>query len=341
MERNTLKNSKINKNSFLFYIVYIILSILLCSFVINIDWFYFSSLKYELDTYTYERLLDSGGYDPTFLYGKSLLELLTSEFIWSMLLTYLNKFFTSNLIISILIPCIVIFSYSFYISKKSNYFYIMLLMHPICFMFYLNQLRLAFAFAIFYLIIIFFRSKLKFFLLPLLFFIHTSMVFFLFVFFAIEYIINLKTSEFKKIIYLMALGGISAYITGPLVSNILSFLGDRRADHYSTDEWQTSILTSLYCMLFILVICLNFIMVKSKKINFELSTSIVFFFMVAISPMLTGGYPFRFLSAVFPIVIVSFYYLNNIFKCLSIFTLLIIGFYMGLFQLNLVRYFGF
>lgn len=340
MERNTLKNSKINKNSFLFYIVYIFLSILLCSFIINIDWFYFSSLRYELDTYTYERILESGGYDPTFLYGKSLLELLTSEVIWSILLTYVNKFFTSNFIVFILIPCLIIFSYSFYISKKSNYFYIMLLIHPICLMFYLNQLRLAFAFAAFYLIIVFFRGRLKFFLLPLLFFVHTSMVFFIFVFFVINYIINLKISEFKKIIYLMALGGISAYITGPFVSNILYFLGDRRADSYSTDEWQTSILTSFYCMFFILVICLNFVVVKSKKINFELSTSIVFFFMVAISPIVTGGYPFRFLSAVFPVVIVSFYYLNSVFKYLSIFTLLIIGFYIGLFQLNLVRYFG-
>ena len=340
MERSTLKPLTINKNSFLFYIINILFSIGLCLFIINIDWFYFSPLRYELDTYTYERILDSGGYNPDFLYDKSLIELLTSEVIWSILLTYINKFFTSRFVIFVFIPCVIIFSYSFYISKKSNNFYTIMLMHPIGLMFYLNQLRLAFAFAIFYLIVIHFRRKLKLFLLPLLFFIHTSMVFFVFVFFVIQYIVNLKVSEFKKIFYLIALGGASAYITGPFVSNILSFLGDRRADGYSTDQWQTSPLTSLYCIFFILLICLNFVIVKSKKINFELSTSIVFFFMVAISPIMTGGYPFRFFSAVFPIVVVSFYYLNNTFKYLAISILLVIGFYMGLSQLNLVRYFG-
>lgn len=340
MEKNTLKYLRIRRNNFLFYTASVLFSIALCAFIVNVDWFYFSNLRYELDTYTYERMLDSGAYDLGAIYNKSLIELLTSEAIWSITLSYANKFFTSEFIIFTLIPCAVIFSYAFYINRRSNILYLILLIHPIGLMFYLNQLRLAFAFAIFYLTIIFFKGKLKFLIFTLLFFIHTSMVFFITIFLIIKYIINLKISEFKKISYLMALGGFSAYITGPFISNVLYFLGDRRANDYSTDQWQTSILTSLYCICFILIISLNFVMAKSKKINFEISVSVVFFFMVAISPIMTGGYPFRFLSAVLPIIIVSFYYLNNVFKYLSIFTFVSIGFYIGLFQLNLIRYFS-
>lgn len=341
MGKDNLKTFKANTDVFLFYIRYVLISILMCIIIMNVDWFYFSSLKYELDTYTYERILDSGGYDIAQLYNNSIVDLITSEIIWSFFLTYFNNFFTSSFIIFVFVPCLIIFSYCLYISKKSSIFYTILLMHPIGFMFYLNQLRLAFAFAIFYLIILYFRKRTRFFLLPLLFFIHTSMVFFVLIFFIIKYIINLNTSEIKKIVYLIALGASSAYITGPFISSILSFLGDRRADIYSTDEWQTSILTSVYCIYFILIIFMNFIVVKSKKINFELSTSIVFFSMVAISPIMTGGYPFRFFSAVFPIVLVSFYYLNHVFKYSSIIILIVIGFYMGLYQLNLIRYLGF
>lgn len=207
-------------------------------------------------------------------------------------------------------------------------------------MFYLNQLRLAFAFAVFFVLATFIKDRKIFLIAPFLFLIHTSMAFFIFVFYLIDYIVRSKVSEYKKILYLVILGMISAFVTGPLGSLILGALGDRRADDYSSDQWQTSALTSLYCAAFVIIIISNFIFVKSKKINFELSTSLVFFSFVVISPVFTGGYPFRFLSAVFPIIIVSFYYLDNIFKISAITLIISVGIYMALYQMNIGNLIG-
>lgn len=335
-----MKKLMVNRQKFIFSILYILFTIALCSFVLTFDWFEYSSIKYQLDTFVYERMLDAGIYHQQLTLDNGLISLVSSEVLWASILVFINKFFGSNYIFFTLIPGIIFICYSFFINKKSTPFYIFLLLHPIAVMFYLNQLRLAFAFAVFFVLAAFIKDRKIFLIAPFLFLIHTSMAFFIFVFYLIDYIVRLKISEYKKLLYLVILGMISAFVTGPLGSLILGALGDRRADDYSSDQWQTSGLTSLYCAAFVIIIISNFIFVKSKKINFEMSTSIVFFSFVVISPVFTGGYPFRFLSAVFPIVIVSFYYLDGIFKISAITLIISVGIYMALYQMNIGNLIG-
>lgn len=335
-----MKKLMVNRQSFLFSILYILFTIALCSLVLSFDWFEYSSIKYQLDTFIYEFLLDVGVYHRQLTMDEGLLPLVTSEVLWASILVFINKFFTSKYIFFTLIPGVVFVCYSFFIYRKSTPFYIFLLLHPIALMFYLNQLRLAFAFALFFILAVFIKNRKIFFVAPFLFLIHTSMAFFIFIFYLIDYLVRSKISEYKKLLYLVVLGIVSAFVTGPFASLVLGSLGDRRAGDYATDEWQTSLLTSLYCAVFVIIIISNFIFIKSKKINFELSTSIVFFSFVVISPVFTGGYPFRFLSAVFPIIIVSFYYLDGIFKASAVTLIIIIGIYMALFQMNIANLIG-
>ncbi|NUF63074.1 hypothetical protein HUN35_08765 [Acinetobacter bereziniae] len=167
-----------------------------------------------------------------------------------------------------------------------------------------------------------------------LFLIHSSFIIFWFSFFFIEFILSKKFNNSKTILILIVFGVILAFITGPFISEILNFIGDRRADLYSGNLWQTSFLTSLYCLCFVAIIYMNYWFKNDKKVDFELSVSVVFFSMVAVSPIFLGGYPFRFLSAVFPIVILSFSHLKNKYQLAAYLMLSIIGIYMGFVQLG-------
>ncbi|WP_437434785.1 EpsG family protein, partial [Acinetobacter bereziniae] len=109
-------------------------------------------MKYQLDSFTYQQMLDSGAYADTLINSFNFVKLLTSEPLWSIFLIFLNKFFSSYFVVFYLIPFLIILLYAKYIYKNSNFFLIFFLIHPIALMFFLNQLRLAFAMAIFLLI---------------------------------------------------------------------------------------------------------------------------------------------------------------------------------------------
>ncbi len=46
-----------------FLLVIALISMLDLLIVFNINWFQFTSLQYDLDTFTYEKMLDSGAYN--------------------------------------------------------------------------------------------------------------------------------------------------------------------------------------------------------------------------------------------------------------------------------------
>lgn len=331
---------KINQKKIINFILMIVTISILALMVFNINWFQFSSLQYDLDTFTYERMLDSGAYN-------NIMESLNSsvwlviEPGWAFFLTELNKYFSSHSIIFIIIPFLILISYSLFLYRYSNYLYILFLLHPIALMFYLNQLRLAFAFCIFYIFFLFFKNKKKFFFFSFfLFLIHTSFFIFWTVFLYVEFILSRKRSNIYKFC-MVFIGGISlAFLTGPAIGMVLTALGDRRAETYSDSQWQTSFLTSLYCLAFILIILLNFYFNKTKKVTFEQLCTLFFLTMVVVSPIFLGGYPFRFLSAIFPIMLISFYQLDRVFSFYSTVLLMLIGIYIGFFQLNWIKILG-
>ncbi len=331
---------KINLKQIIKFLLIIASISMLSLIVFNINWFQFTPLQYELDVFTYEKMLDSGAYN-NIIESLNYSVWLVVEPGWAFLLIELNKYFSSHNIIFIIIPFIILASYSFLLCRYSNYLYIFFLLHPIALMFYLNQLRLAFAFCIFYIFFLFFKNKKYFFFFSFfLFLIHTSFLIFWAVFLYIEFILSRKRNNIYKFC-MVFIGGISlAFLTGPAIGMILTALGDRRAENYSDSLWQTSFLTSLYCFAFILIILLNFYFNKLKKITFEQLCTLFFLAMVVVSPVLVGGYPFRFLSAIFPIMLISFYQLDRIFSFYSIVLLMLIGVYIGFFQLNWIQILG-
>lgn len=333
-------NLKISLKQTINFLLMIATISMLALMVFNINWFQFTSLQYELDTFTYEKMLDIGAYNNS-IESLNFAAWFVTEPGWALFLVELNKYFSSHIIIFFIIPFIILVSYSILLYRYSNYLYIFFLLHPIALMFYLNQLRLAFAFCIFYIFFLFFKNKkYLYFFTFFLFLIHTSFFIFWAVFLYIEYLLSRKRDNVYKF-YMIFIGGISlAFLTGPAIGMILTAIGDRRAEAYSDSLWQTSFLTSLYCLAFILIILLNFYFNKSKKITFEQLCTLFFLAMVVVSPILVGGYPFRFLSAIFPIMLISFYQLDRIFSFYSTILLMFIGIYIGFFQLNWVKILG-
>lgn len=327
----------LNLKKIVHFLLFFALIILLTILVFNINWFALTPMQYELDTFTYQSMLDSGMYESLISNDLNILGKLITEPAWSFILVWLNHFLSSETIIFFIIPFLILISYSVYLYKNSNLLYILFLMHPIALMFYLNQLRLAFVFCIFFLLCGFLKNKKTlYFFSFFLFLIHTSFLIFLVVFLFIEFLLSINKSNIYKI-GVTLLGAIFiAFLTGPALSIILEILGDRRADAYENGVWQTSLLTSSYCLIFIFIFIFNFHFNKRKIISFEQMCAIFFLAMVVVSPIFVGGYPFRFLSAIFPIMLISFYQLDRIYNILAVLILIFIGFYIGFFQLNWV-----
>lgn len=321
--------------------IFLLLTILLALLVFNVSWFNYTPLKYELDTFTYERVLDHGGYDLNFN-ELNLLEFLSGEPVWALFVKFLNSFVSSEVIFFIIIPFLTLLSYSLYIYRNSSHVFILFLIHPITLMFYLNQLRLAFAFCIFFIIyIVFKKNKNKiFFFSFFLFLLHSSFITFWFVFLFVDYVSSRNKTEVHKISLAIVGSFFLAFLTGPALSIILGFLGDRRAESYNNNIWQTSLLTAFYCLILVSIFYLNFYFNKLKKLSFEQLCTVFFLAMVIFSSFFIGGYPFRFLSAIFPIMVVAFYQLDRVYCILAYSILIFIGFYIGFFQLNWILMLG-
>ena len=328
----------INRKSFILFILFVLSIISLAFLVFNIPWFVFTSLQKHLDTYTYQAMLDSGMYKSILNSDLNVIGIITTEPAWSTLVVWLNNFFSSTDIFFFLIPFFIMMVYGFYIYRNSNFLNIFFLIHPIALMFYLAQLRLAFAVSIFLLLTLIIDSKKNlYFFSFFIFLIHSSFLIFWTFFLIIDVIVNSKKDYTLKILFLLLSGLLLCFLTGPLISIVLGALGDRRADTYTEGIWQTSFATSAYCIMFIAVICMNFYFNRQKYITFEQGCSLVFFSMVAFSPFLVGGYPFRFLSAIFPIMVVSLFQLEKGYRLAAVQLLIFIGIYIGFTQLNWIE----
>lgn len=156
--------------------------------------------------------------------------------------------------------------YHHHIYYNSNFLYLIFLLHPISTGFQLNQLRLALAISLFLFATVFIKNSKRVFLFSILtVFIHTSMAIFLSMFYVCQYLcVKENLSNFKRFLILVFMGFCMAYITGPAIGDFLSYLGDWRANHYSGDKWQTSLYTSLYCIVLFLLCCLVYIIRVGK-----------------------------------------------------------------------------
>lgn len=286
----------------------------------------------QSDIYTYIKNLDFGIYHyrlSTQSLSDGIFVFLFNEPLWTYIVVGLNYFFNSDDVFLFVIPILVVFFTSIYLNFNSGFLYVIALFHPISTAFQLNQLRLALAMSFFLFFWFVFKNKrvLLFVSMPL-FLIHTSMLFFIAVFFICYYVCNIESlSSLKKVFLLIFFGFLLAYITGPAVGDVLSMLGDRRAEIYTGDTWQTSFLTSTYCLAFVLLM-VYYHFSSNHFVRIEVAVSIVFFSLVFFSYFFTGGYPMRFLSAVFPVLIVGGSKLSGIYKKMYFIMFFLIGAYI-------------
>lgn len=327
----TIKKFAVKKKSFHSVMLFCTVAVLFVFYILFKGELRFFDVYEHSDIYAYIRGLEHGVYHDRLmtLEYNDFIRFSLSEPLWGGLVVFLNSFFTSNTIFMFIIPLVVVFITSMYLYTRSGLIYLIALFHPISTIFQLNQLRLALAISIFLLGTVFFKDKRSLIFLSLVtIFIHSSMALFLFSFFICYYVCyKINITNGTKVIVLIFFGFILSYITGPFVSDILQYLGDRRAEAYSTDKWQTSFLTSLYCSFFVFLLCC-FYFIKNNNITVEGAVSVSFFSLVAFSYLFSGGYPMRYLSAVFPVLIVCGYQMYGFFKGFYFSGLLIIGLYI-------------
>lgn len=306
--------------------------------VVNVPWLINLSYYHDLDPFSYVRMLDIGGYENSLKFDFSnIFSYISNEWLWRKIIISLENFgFESETIFFIVIPLIIYFLNFYILFEKKKIIYAWMLVHPLSLIFYLNQLRMALAMSLVAILMVIPRNKYHYLLFFPLCLIHSSILIFLIVFFTIDLILGKINNNNIVIFLLIFMGILLAYITGPMVGEILTFLGDRRAEHYSTNDWNSSLLSSLYwgLILAIFVFCSVF---YEKKITFEVAITIVFTSLVVISPFFTGGYPYRFLTAVFLFFIVSISQLPKISRY-TVMVLLAFSFvYQGVSELNWIK----
>lgn len=296
-------NLIINKRKF-----YSLLAFPLALIIVNIPWLINYPGYRDIDAFTYVNLLDLGMYDESLKYSFStIVSYVKNEWIWSFFVTFLSMMgLSSKFIFFTFIPFLIYFILARILIFKSNIFYCFFLIHPLLILFNFSQLRLALAIALFFYAYYFFKKNLVvFFILALIcLLMHTSMMVFLSAFYFINIIINRVNSLNFKLLFLFLFGFTLSVLTGPFISVVLGVIGDnRRSEIYSSNEWNSSYLSSVYWLTLLIVFIAD--VYKKKAISFEVATSIVFISLVVISPFFIGGYPYRFLTAVFILIIVA------------------------------------
>lgn len=316
-------------------ILLIFLIFILSIVIVNVPWLNSMSGYSGFDIFNYINMLDSGIYNVSIFYDyNSLSSYILSEWLWRKSLVFFYEMgLSSDFIILFFIPFFIYFINLFILFKKDSLLYSWLLIHPVVLPFYLSQLRLAIAITLVFLVFTYIEKN-KFiylFIIPIS-LIHTSVLIFLMVFLLVKFILYKFNNKKILVSCLVFLGIILGYITGPIMGKILVAVGDRRADVYNESNLNSSILSSIYWgVILILFIISSF---KIKKISFEIAVSVVFLSLLVFSPLFEGGYPYRFLSAIFILIILSLKSIDKINRYLILIVLIFTFIYQGITLLN-------
>lgn len=228
------------------------------------------------------------------------------EWGWHYFLYYLTSELGlgSDLILFLVSLFVLTISFILISSRKSIYL-CLLLLNPLYIDFFYSQIRLSFAIAFIYLSILTFnrnRFLSLLFLLPS-FFIHTSSFLFLFIFYsAILLEKNSFITQRVKVSISLLVGCISALVTGPYMSVILSSIEDRRSDY---DDLSSPVLYMIYWIGLFIFFMLKYVLKKTESLNyyyFYITLSILT--MVVINIFL-AGYSSRFIAASLPFFILT------------------------------------
>lgn len=289
----------------------ILFSLIVASIFCIVNWENILPEQYFEDRRVNRLIFESGFNKLNYMdiYYNSALSYLTNEWGWEFFLYIVNDFFglSFNLSFSIIsFFAIFISNYIFtsYFPKK----YSILLYNPWFFDFVYSQSRLAFALTL--ISVAFFLRKVKIISFVLVLYaltVHTSILFFLFIFIISYYfsISDYYERWFKNLIAII-IGIVIALLTGPILLSVLSYFGDRRVDVYGEIDMSNSIMTLIPWILIYFIFLLNIFKGKFIK-DFSSYVSLIILTIVFFNTVIFEGYVIRFLVAVYPLIIFSIF----------------------------------
>lgn len=229
----------------------------------------------------------------------SAIEFFTYEYLWGWALRQLADLGIPGEVILNSIAVAFLFMLSCTVTYYLPVHYLLLLVNPLVLTMAYSQSRSAtMAMLLFLALVSFRRHKIIAILLVIVAaFVHTSTPLFVLLFFSAYYKPNswgLPNSAIPPIIG----GALVGLLTGPLMGEVLSILGDRRAEEYDMAAGWLFLSFWVYCLVFCILIW--------PRIGALLPARLaVAVFSLATFSIIFGGYPSRFISVFFACIVVT------------------------------------
>ena len=244
----------------------------------------------------------------------SPVDYLTNESLWHFFIFFLKEsLYLSPETIFAIISFACVFSASLVLYRYSGKLYsILYLLNPVFIDFYSSQFRLAFAFTLWCFAYLIYKNHkmIAYLLIGISIFIHTSSALFISIGILSIY---LSTGKFQyqniKLIISFLIGLLVSLLTGPYLYEILSAVGDRRAEY---KEMSYNIIFHSFWMFLLIVIAINAFgqRLRLKDVHYY---SLSFLSLLLLNYFI-GGYSSRYLAATFPFIIALIFYQRSIDK---------------------------
>lgn len=276
--------------------------------IVMIPWENLRNSNY-LDKANYIRYIDHNLNKTLWFDFDTLLSKITFEWGWHKLLFIATENGLDSAFILYTISAFILFISILLVVIKHKYYSFLFLINPIFIDFCFSQMRLAFTMALIYSAYLLYQRK-NFLYIPILIFtpfIHTSAVIFVSVF-----IIATKLETWQKLnlklknTIAILIGLVLAIVTGPMMSQILGKLGDRREEY--ADMSSPTLYVSFWIVYYVYLVIKAYAERIQRDTYFYVSLIILgmVFFNVFLS-----GYSLRFLAACFPFIILSMLQLKS------------------------------
>ncbi|HHB1618673.1 TPA: EpsG family protein [Acinetobacter baumannii] len=239
----------------------------------------------------------------------TLLSKISFEYGWHELLYVATENGLNSSHIFMIVSSLIMFFSIFLVITRTKYYGFLLLINPVFIDFCFSQMRLAFTMSLIYFAYILYQRK-NLLYIPILLstpFFHTSAVIFLGVF-----LVATKLEQWKRLNFMLkntiaiTAGLVLAIVTGPLMSQILGQLGDRRAEY---EDMSSPVLYMSFWVIYFV-----YLTIKAYTENLERNAffyvSLIILSMVFFN-VFFSGYSSRFLAACFPIIIIALLQLKS------------------------------
>tara|TARA_R110001592_G_C13190615_1_gene752589 strand:+ start:8894 stop:9907 length:1014 start_codon:yes stop_codon:yes gene_type:complete len=286
--------------------LYLIAACLFSGILVSIDWEALRGYQFidRTNYYVYFKFEENVlAYTKT----KNWYDFITTEYLWQVSIPFILK--NTSVPISVIFNAISFFcisTFSWFVLRYGKWWLLFLLINPLLITLSFDQMRMALAFS---LLLWAYMLPRKLFIISVFLcviapFFHTASIIFILLFIGLVFLSTLyKRNIFNAnmvLLTLIAVGAFMSFLFGDLLQQVLSVVGDRRADRYLIDTSSGIKYTSFWFLF--LCVCFfqgpNF--VKSLQHNY----CIIILSFVTFN-LIFGGYSLRFLAVSLPIMLIT------------------------------------